>query len=801
MKKKGLKMLVAAIACTMVLGTVPPSMEVPGFSKFTMTAEAAKASKKINITVSGKSIYVGKNVKLSAKVTNNAKLSYKSSNRNIVTVNGNGVLTGKKAGTAKITITAKKSGYKTVKKTVTVKVTRQNQSITAGNKTVTVGKTVNLNAKAKTSLSYKSSNTKIATVDKKGNVKAKASGTAKITISAPANGTYNKASRSITVKVTKLNQNISASSLSLTVGQSKNLNAKAKTSLSYISSNAKIATVDKKGNVRAVSPGTVKITISASANGTYNKASRIMTLKISKKPVTPPKQTETIKQPETEIPKDTEKPNQTESVKQTESEKQTEPKETEVPKPSVSYVTEMHFDETSKTNIIYIGESKTSTLKWTATGTTTRKDFIYTSSDPSIATVDENGTITGLKPGDVRITAKSKTPFSAAGSASDCLTATQRYRVKIKTTDIDSMYYPVINGEDAITEKNIGIGETKNCTLRITASGNGSVVDVDFISSDPSVATVDEKGNVTGLANGYVTITAKTKLPSEMDGVTILTSSTTYHVGKYTYEEILNGLTMDTAAGWSAHETMNDLRKNPSHRNFFKDYPSYPEREWAEIMIRPAATRAARNIICHILGGWNSGEMSTKNPLASHKGNLNGYGGGGWESTGSELGKAASVFFEDMGHFSNEVDPSDKYEAIAVVQYKNPAGVNLTSMIVQAGSYPEEASIEDELRVACMPESQFMDFCHHFGIPTTDPKVTADQVLTDEDLLPVEEVAEVATEVPEDVIVQEEDIVADPEMVIEEDTDEPADEAVEEETEMEVSDEVPETETEEAIME
>ena len=191
---------------------------------------------------------------------------------------------------------------------------------------------------------------------------------------------------------------------------------------------------------------------------------------------------------------------------------------------------------------------------------------------------------------------------------------------------------------------------------------------------------------------------------------------------------------MDTVAGQTAHEVMNDLRQNPDHRNFFKDYPSYPTREWADDMLRSATARASRNIMCVILGGWNENEMSTINPLASHKGNLNGYGGDGWETTGEELGKAASVFFEDIGHFGNETDPSDKYEAIAVVQYKNAAGVNLTSMIVQAGQYTGKASITDEVRISCMPESQYYDICNHFGLSTTDVagNSVSTQSITDE---------------------------------------------------------------------
>ena len=274
------------------------------------------------------------------------------------------------------------------------------------------------------------------------------------------------------------------------------------------------------------------------------------------RPTEPPKQTEPPKETETEAPAPTEPPKETETEapKPTEPPKETEapsptepPKETEVPgpteepAPNVSYVTEMHFNETSKSNTVYIGEPKASALEWTATGDTTLKDFVFTSSDPSIATVDENGTITGVSVGDVRITAKSKTPFSASGTEDDCLSATYKYHIKVRTTDIDSMYYPEITGEDAITEKNIAVGETKSCTLKITSMGKGSLDDIEFSSSDPETATVDEKGRVTGKKKGYVTITAKTKLPSEMDGQTILTSSTTYHIGDYTYEEVLNG--------------------------------------------------------------------------------------------------------------------------------------------------------------------------------------------------------------------------------------------------------------------
>ena len=678
MKRNKLKNLAVVLACTMMLGTMPSSIDAGSLPAITQTVEAA--AKKVSLKAYNKKVYAGRSGKIKVKSTRGAKLSYKTSNKKIATVNRNGVVTGKKAGTVKITITAKKSKYKTVKKTITVKVYRQKQKVTASNVKLTVGQRKNLGAKARTRLSYKSSNPKVVTVDKKGNLTAKKTGTAKIKVTATASGTYNKASRTITVTVVK-----------------------------------KTATPKQTETVKPALPP--KQTETA-------------------RPTEPPKQTEPPKETETEAPAPTEPPKETETEapKPTEPPKETEapsptepPKETEVPgpteepAPNVSYVTEMHFNETSKSNTVYIGEPKASALEWTATGDTTLKDFVFTSSDPSIATVDENGTITGVSVGDVRITAKSKTPFSASGTEDDCLSATYKYHIKVRTTDIDSMYYPEITGEDAITEKNIAVGETKSCTLKITSMGKGSLDDIEFSSSDPETATVDEKGRVTGKKKGYVTITAKTKLPSEMDGQTILTSSTTYHIGDYTYEEVLNGLTMDKEAGQAAHEVMNDLRQNPDHRNFFKDYPSYPTREWSDGLLRDAAARASRNIMCVMLGGWNEDEMSTINPLASHPGAFNGYGGDGWEATGEELGKAASVFFEDIGHFGNETDPENKYEAIAVVQYKNAAGVNLTSMIVQASS-SERFLLDGILKSSKMPENQFYDYCNHFNLDINDDK-------------------------------------------------------------------------------
>ena len=687
MKRNKLKNLAVVLACTMMLGTMPSSIDAGSLPAITQTVEAA--AKKVSLKAYNKKVYVGRSGKIKVKSTRGAKLSYKTSNKKIATVNSRGVVTGKKAGTVKITITAKKSKYKTVKKTITVKVVKQNQSISARNMGLTTGQRKNLGAKARTPMTYKSSNPKVVTMDKKGNLKALRPGTAKIKVYAKATGTFNKASRTITVKVTKKTA------------------AKPTTPKPVVKPTA---------TPKPVQPETKP----AEKPEQTETPSQPET-----KPTEKPEQTETPSQPET---KPTEKPEQTETPSQPETKPTEKPEQTEAPD-NTSYVVELGIEKTAD-DTIYIGEAKECNVKWKATGNTTRKDFIYTSSDPSVATIDENGNITGVKAGKVIITVTSKTPFAKGGS---CLDTFKKYTVKAHYNDAYESGVGFKNPSN-VDEKgrNVGIGETINPNRGITRyDAENAEKYLTFESSDPSVATIDAQGNITGVSKGYVTFTVKTKLPVDKAGQIYKEGSTTYHVGDYTYEEILNGLTMDTVAGQAAHEVMNDLRQNPDHRNFFKDYPSYPTREWADGLLRDAVTRASRNVMCVILGGWTEGEMSTINPLASHGGAFNGYGGAGWEATGEELGKAASVFFEDIGHFGNETDPSDKYEAIAVVQYKNAAGVNLTSMIVQAAP-GKNHDIENALQNTEMPHSQYYDICNHFGVDINDDK----QITTTEEEVP-----------------------------------------------------------------
>lgn len=183
---------------------------------------ATKKPKKIYLTTTSSTVDIKGKVKVSVKKVSPKKASksvkWKSSNKKVATVSSSGYVTGKKKGTVKITATSKKS--KKVKKTIKITV----KDLKA--KSVTMSKTsavlfpndkTTLKATVKgqagfynQGVTWKSSNTSVATVDSKGNVTAKKAG--KATITATEKGGSKKATCAVTVsdiKVDKANKSVS----------------------------------------------------------------------------------------------------------------------------------------------------------------------------------------------------------------------------------------------------------------------------------------------------------------------------------------------------------------------------------------------------------------------------------------------------------------------------------------------------------------------------------------------------------------------------------------------------------------
>ena len=187
---------------------------------------------------------------------------------------------------------AKLVKLKTQSITVSVKNTKNVVSKKYGDKAFSLG------AKAKTTLTYKSSNTKIATVDRKGKVTIKAAGTVKITINAKATSTYKAATAKVlTIKIAKKaptiktkigTKNLSYNTLKkraqvFTLGTS--VNSKGTLTYKKLSGSRAVSVNSKTGKLtvkKGLRKGTyrVKVQIKSAAKGNYTAGSRTVTVTV-----------------------------------------------------------------------------------------------------------------------------------------------------------------------------------------------------------------------------------------------------------------------------------------------------------------------------------------------------------------------------------------------------------------------------------------------------------------------------------------------------------------------------------------
>lgn len=208
-KKMFTVMLALCVALSMAMASV--------------TANATtKKPKKIYLKATSTTVDIKGKVKVSVYKTKPSKASksvkWKSSNKKVATVSKSGYVTGKKKGTVKITATSKKN--KKAKKTIKIKVTNlKAKSVTMSKKSAILfpNDKTTLKATVKGSagfynqgVTWKSSNTSVATVNSKGSVTAKKAG--KATITATEKGGSKKATCAVTVsgiKVDKANKSVS----------------------------------------------------------------------------------------------------------------------------------------------------------------------------------------------------------------------------------------------------------------------------------------------------------------------------------------------------------------------------------------------------------------------------------------------------------------------------------------------------------------------------------------------------------------------------------------------------------------
>lgn len=208
------------------------------------------------------SVYPGKTAKINVKYSNTTAQTTKvwaSSNTSVATVNQNGVVKGVKAGKATISLTVQNPGDAqalVVTCAVTVKQYVTSIKLNAAKKAIYNGKAFTLKAKvnpknaANKAVTYKSSNTRIATVTAKGVVKGIKPGRVIITVTAK-DGSKKSAKCQVTVvqqKATKL----TISAKKTTTLKKKGASAKIKATLYPSNTYNKLikVTSSKKGIVK-----------------------------------------------------------------------------------------------------------------------------------------------------------------------------------------------------------------------------------------------------------------------------------------------------------------------------------------------------------------------------------------------------------------------------------------------------------------------------------------------------------------------------------------------------------------------
>lgn len=412
-------------------------LKMIGLGRLPTSIKLDRTSVTLNV---GKSTQLKKTI--SPSNTDRPAVKWTSNNPKVATVDSNGNVKGLSSGTATITCTTVNGKKATCKVKVRIPSTGVTLNATSLNMYTTQKKTltatVSPSSASDKSVTWKSSNTKVATVSESGVVKAVAKGTA--TITCKTNDTGKTAS--CTVKVTKkINVNsvsLNKSSKTLSKGKKYQLkatiepsNASLKT-VSWKSTDTSVATVSNTGLVTAKKNGSAKI-ICTTADGKYTAVCKI-----------------TVK----------------------------------------TKVTGVTLNKT-KTSV-YVGGTKQLTAK-VEPSNATNKGVKWKSSDKSVATVNSNGKVTGKSKGSAVITCTTKDGSYKAS----CVISVSKY-VKAKSVKLNK------------TSRTLSINETYKLKATVSPS-DASEKGVKWKSSDTSVAKVDSKGKVTALKKGTATITCTTK--------------------------------------------------------------------------------------------------------------------------------------------------------------------------------------------------------------------------------------------------------------------------------------------------
>jgi len=331
------------------------------------TKEKEIAVSGVSVSPTTLSLSEGEKARLSANVTpadaSDKTVSWTSSNESVASVGTGGEVTGVKAGNATITVTTK-SGNKKATCAVTVnanKVAVESVSLSESELSLTEGETESLSATLKPenatdkSVEWSSSDDKIATVDQSGKVSAIKAGSATITVTTKDGAKKSTCKVTVNAKIIAVESvELNKTAATIKTGASETLIATVKPenandkSVTWTTSDDKIATVDQSGKVSAIKAGSATITV------TTKDGAKKSTCKVTVEDIA---------------------------------------------------LTGISLSPSAST--MKIGQTVTLTVSYTPSDAT-NKEVTWNSGKPDVASVDQSGKVTAVAPGSSQIVATSK---------------------------------------------------------------------------------------------------------------------------------------------------------------------------------------------------------------------------------------------------------------------------------------------------------------------------------------------------------------------------------------------------------
>ncbi len=411
---------------------------------------SASSPHKIDIGMTELTLNPGNSYQLTPEVLPSGKdgrVTYKTSRSSVAAVNGSGVITARKAGTATITVTSKANKNVVAKLVVTVENLPEPKSlkITAPSSEVEKGDKIQLTAVPSPSgtsaeVDWKSSNTDVARVSEDGVVTGRKGGVAIITATSKRNSKI-KATYSIEVidPESPTSIKLDAAVITMEIGEERKMKATVyptsgvEDGVKWSSSNRTIARVNSSGVITARRTGTAIISV----NSTYNSSigSNVMVTVVNRA----------------------------------------------APTSITASVAE---------NELAVGQ--TAQISMTTKPAGASKLFEYSSSASSVVSVSEDGKLTAKKPGTATITIRSGKKSS------------------VKTTLKITVYDATTPRTISLNTTQLYLGEDDTAVLVPSISPANAVKTVKWTSSNSSVASVSETGKITAKKEGTAVITCTT---------------------------------------------------------------------------------------------------------------------------------------------------------------------------------------------------------------------------------------------------------------------------------------------------